>query len=740
MDRSKKDDSMKARLFKIVSLFLVLTLCFSVVGCSNKSSVSSQTEVSSEGASIKESDDLYKNVLTENIEKGVFPMFCNKVDYSRGGSTTTEEAYLDYKKYIENRHEFSDMIGHSSEVSAVRLAEWGIFEKTENFLPEDNMTVAEFLNCFLRICKQDLNANSHAEKIKSVVEATNLLEDGISLDYQAPLSNELLAYFLYRANEAVENAAQYAMQLDDYDTVAEEYRVAVLQCIAAGLIEIKDFKFNPSSPAKRSDIADGLYRLVNAGARVIPLYDLGNLYSPNENIYLVKSSYETNDSGTQFGFFTNYNRQVSAYENFGKMAIDRTGFYKWVDIEKQKGIYTMPNFNNDKSSHKAGNTIINCVDITANLVWNKQFDRSNIPSFYEQNISDTATRTAAKQFLFAFVKEMMNQVKGDVYLSIDYELDWQQAIYNDVAGWNRAKIFSKWFVEACEVARQAATAVGAGSRLKIIVIYNNITGTHLRGVKENQWMIDMANAVDIIGIDSYNFYEDQTDPSYTIQNFRFLMNNYSLGKPVIMVENGLGMLKDGTIDAVTGLAQSELVATYYKNLFRELPFACERGDFLNANFTGYLIWSYFDTENVTKEYGIVDSDNNLRANGEEVLKGIKNMYKQKQFYPSYLKSVSEASITATEVSVTSGTKYDKLTYLVNGLDTVNGSGIFRIKLKEKGTVMLTVNGEKHFATASMSDSHVFEIEGLRDGLNVIDIYFGSEQTPFTQTVEKVLLS
>lgn len=729
---------MKIRLSKIVSLLLAAVTVLSVAGCSGNVSDTSSNIVSSKNES--EVVSSYTNVLTDNMAKGVFPMFTNKVDYSRGGSTATEEAYLDYKKFIANRHEFSDMIGHSSEVSAVRLAEMGFIEKSNKFLPESSMTVAEFLICFLKVCKQNVADNATVKTIKETVEKTNLLESGITIDYDAVLTNEQLAYFLYRANESIENAAQYAMQLDDYESISKQYCTAVLQCVATGLIEIRNFEFSPSAAAKKADIADGLYRLINVGARVIPLYDLGNIYSPDENIYLVKSSYETNEGGTQFGFFTNYNKQASAYQNFGKLSIDRTGFYKWVDIEKQKGIYTMPNFNNDKSSHKAGNTIINCIDITANLIWNRQFDRSNIPSFYEQNISDTLTRTAAKQFLFAFVKEMMNQVKGDVYLSIDYELDWQQAIYNDPAGWNRAKIFSKWFVEACEVARQAAASVGAGSRLKIIVIYNNITNTHLRGVKENQWMIDMANAVDIVGIDSYNFYEDQTDPSYTIQNFRFLMNNYSLGKPVIMVENGLGMLKDDSVDAVTGLTQTDLVATYYKNLFRELPFACERGDFLNANFTGFLIWSYFDTENKTKSYGIVDSDNNLRPNGEAVLKGIKNMYKQKQFNPSYLSAVSEASLTAPDITVTSGTKYDKLTYVVNNLDTLNGSGIFRVKLANKGTVMLTVNGENHFATSSMSDSHVFEIKGLRDGLNVIDIYFGSEQTPFTQTVEKILLS
>ena len=739
---TKRVTAMKKRIIRIVSYMVSFTVVLAMVGCSATDNGNASDPGSDSSVSVVKTDegDLYENLIEEQQEKGVFPMFSNRVNYARGGSTSVDEKYPDYKEYVKSRHTYSDMVGHSSEVAAVRLADLGIFEKTSAFSPDGSVSVKEFLKYFLQVCNIDIKAKPTDSDIKTAVEKTNLLESGITLDYDAVLTNELLAYFLSRANEPVENAAQYAMQLDDYDKIDESYRLGVLQSIAAGLLEISDFRFLPKDAAKRSYIADGLYRLIQPGARVIPLYDLGNFYDPKESVYLVRSSYETNESGVRFGFFTNYNKQMSAFQNFGKLSIDRTGFYKWVDIEKSKGVYTIPNFNNDKSSHMAGNTIINCIDMSANLLWNRQFDRSNIPSFYTQNIADPHTRTAAKQCLFAFVKEMMNQVEGDVYLSIDYELDWQQAIYNDEAGWNRAKIFSKWFVEACEVARQAASSVGAGSRLKLIVIYNNITGVHLRGVSQNRWMIDMANAVDYVGIDSYNFYDDQTDPAYTLQNYRFLMNNYSLGKPVIMVENGLPMLIDGSIDQVTGLSQEDLVATYYKNLFRELPFACERGDFLNANFTGYLIWSYFDTENKTKAYGIVDADNKLRKSGEAVLNGIKNMYKQKQFYPSYLTSVSEASVTPPQITLTSGTKFEKLTYVVNNFSTSLGTGVFRIKLAEKGTVMITVNGDRNYTSGVMTDSHIFEIENLRNGLNVIDIYFGADKIPFTQTVEKVLLS
>jgi len=739
---------MKIVLKRILPFLLCVSLIFSVMGCSESkgnSSVSSDTvsEKPSQEESKGDTTSLINgNAIAEHIQNKEFPMFSNEVNYQRGGSTASEENYLDYKVFTKSRHRFEDMSGHNSEVAAVRLAELGVFEKSEKFSPNSSMTVAGFLKALLMVCQQDVTGKTTDEELKSFVESTNLVEDGIELDYSATLTNELLAYLVSRCTVAVDNYAQYELLLTDYDDIDEKYRVGVLQTVAIGITEIVDFKFYPKEKAKRSDIADGLYRLINTGARVIPLYDLGNLYSKGENVYLVKSSYKTNESGTQFGLFTNYNKQADAFETFGKLPIDRTGFNKWAPIEKTQGVYTWPDFTNDSSPHRLGQTSIICVDISAHENWNSSLGYTNIPSFYPRDITNTQTRSAAKRFLYNFVKEMLEVLEGDVLLLIDYECDWQQAIYDNVAGLNRAKTFSQWFVEACTVARESAKAIGASDRLKLGVNYNNITPTHLRGISHNKWMLDMAECVDYVTIDSYNFYDDKTDPSYTIQNIRFLMNNYSLGKPVMVVENGLAMNADDTVvDEITGLTPTKLSATYFKNLFNEFKFALERGDFLNANLAGFLVWSYYDTgASSGVHHGIVNEDNTLRENGKAIKDGIDALYKQNQFNPSYLTDVTEASVKATEVKVTSGTEYEKLTYLITDYDSSASEGKLRVKISEKGTVFVSVNGKKHFASAAVVDSHVFELEGLRDGLNVIDIYFGAKNAPSTRTVEKVLFN
>ena len=332
------------------------------------------------------------------------------------------------------------------------------------------------------------------------------------------------------------------------------------------------------------------------------------------------------------------------------------------------------------------------------------------------------------------------EVDSDVLLAIDYELDSHLGIWNEQKHLWKADAFAEWYREACEVARQAAADLGKSDSLKLIVIYNNITSKHLAGVSENQWMLDIAEVSDYIGIDTYNFYDDKTDPSYTIQNIRFLMNNYSLGKPVIVVENGLGISRDfNEIDSETGLTQMELSEQYYKNLFREFRFSLEKGDFLNANLEGFLIWSYYDTnETSDKTYGLADDDNTLRDNGIAVKEGINSLFKQKQFNPSKLKEVSAVSDDIT-VKGYSGTEYDELTIISQGSGD-DGTAAVSVELEKQASVYVTVNGEGYYTDYRYSTSHSVEIDNLREGTNVIKIRFGCEQTPYTIKVKSAQIS
>ena len=132
---------MKIFAKRILPFLLCVSLIFTVAGCTNakeentSSDNTSSETVSEEEVTYSEAKTLTnENALSQNIKNKVFPMFSNEVNYERGGSTASEEDYPDYKKYIESRHRYEDMVGHNSEVAAVRLAELGVFEKNAKFV------------------------------------------------------------------------------------------------------------------------------------------------------------------------------------------------------------------------------------------------------------------------------------------------------------------------------------------------------------------------------------------------------------------------------------------------------------------------------------------------------------------------------------------------------------------------------------------------------------------------------
>lgn len=670
------------------------------------------------------------------LGRTTYPMFSNKVTYERGGVETESEMYFSYQAYTTFRHTYTDMEGHDSEVSAVRLADMGVFEKSTTFSPDNTVTVVEALRYLFALSQIEIDGKSEAE-LMSLAKKTKLIVGGVQFDAGAVMTREQLAYLVDRAVVDVDNSAQYAMMITDYEAIAEPYRASVLQTIATGILECSG-EFSPKQPVTRAMLADALYRTVQTGARVIPLYDLGDAYTDDGEEFLVKNVFVENPMGVSLGFYSNYNRQEEAFTAFGKRPVDRVSFYKWAKIETSKGVYEEVSFGNDWSAHKMGSTIISCVDISANLNWNPQFSESNIPSFYPQDITDPVTRTAAKQFLYTFVQDLLQSVGCDVILAIDYELDWQQRLSGVTQDYrDRAVIFADWYEEACAVAREAAKNIGAGDRLKLMVIYNNITEHHKLGVGLNDWMIRLAKASDYIGIDSYQFSNNRTLPNITLQNLRYLINNYSLGKPVIMVENGLSTPLDETsVDPATGLPWNEVVSNYYRNLFREFRFACEKGDFLNANLTGALFWSLCDT-NDSKLYGVLYDDGTKKLAGQEIERGFQLMEKQKQFNPSVLQETVDARY-GTTVMVNSGTTYDCLNYVVRNYEKTSDKTQLRIKLSNAGTVFIEVNEQYRYVSNSMGESHTFDLsESIADGFNVIKIYFGANETPFEQEVQAI---
>ena len=615
---------------------------------------------------------------------------------------------------------------------AVRLTEKGVFQPAPLFHPDRAVTVTEAIRGIFLTAGRNVGNLSDAELMSASVRSL-LLEQGVFGSLSEDITRKQLCYLADRACLDGANMEQYSMLVPGYNSLTAPFQKAVVQAIGLGIADYEE-PGSPDSTVSRAELAKVLYRLSNPGARVVAPYDLGTGYDPAQNEYLVKNSYANNPGGVILGFYSNYNHQDKTFTHFGKRAADRTDFYKWSLIEQSPGVYTMPGFRNDMSAHEAGSTVICNVDISANYNVNSQLSGgSRIPSFYTQDIQNQATRQAAKAFLNQFVIDMLTAIQGDVWLSIDYELDYQQGITGTgTTALAKAEVFAGWYEEATAQARAAAESMGASDRLKLICIYNNITPRHMLGKEQNEWMLRVSGASDIIGLDTYQFdAEDPSSPNTTLQNIRFLINNYSLGKPVFVVENGM----DGIAGDGASLTAQEM---YWKNLFREFRFSLEKGDFLNRNLSGFLAWSLFDTSSETHKGLLTQNAAAAKPALAAVKEGLRLIEKQRQFAPSVLVSAVPAGAN-TQICVQSGTDYDRLT-LVKKNYTGNGSATLRVELETAGTVMVTVNGKKHVTSMNQTQFHFITIDsGLNTGFNCIDIYFGASQTPFTQTVKSVAL-
>lgn len=608
---------------------------------------------------------------------------------------------------------------------AARLAELRVFEPAPRFFPDRAVTVIEAVRGIFLTAQQDVG-DLEDDTLASRAVSSRLSEPGAFSDFYKEITVAELCYLADRACLDIENAEQYELLAENYEQTPERFKNSFLQAVALGLIDYEET--DPGAVVTRALLAQVLYRLYNPGARLIlPFYLSGT--APDSGEYIIKTSLSHNPGGISFGLYSNYNHQDDAFSYFGKRPVDRTDFYKWSLIEKEKGVYTWPSFNNCLSAHRAGSTIICNVDISANLKTNPYLSGgSRIPDFYSQDITDNETRTAAKEFLRQFVIKYLNTVKGDVMLAIDYEIDFQQGITgaNQAA---KAERFAEWYVEACETARAAAASIDAADRLKIICIYNNITNLHLMGKEYNAWALKVSGASDIVGIDTYQSYEnDPASPNYTLQNIRYLINNFSCGKPVYVVENG--------VDGEWGDSASlETQALYWKNLFREFSFALEKGDYLNRNLSGFLAWSLFDTSADTSKGLLTQNGKSAKPALAAVQEGISRLERQRQFNPSVFQS-SEI-FTEGDITVKSGTDYDKLTFIKTDLKST--SVTFRVELEVPGTVMLSVNGKTHIYSESTKYHFIQLDDVLEKGFNYIDIYFGADKTPFTQTVKSVTL-
>lgn len=329
--------------------------------------------------------------------------------------------------------------------------------------------------------------------------------------------------------------------------------------------------------------------------------------------------YAENPTGLATGFWANYRRSADIVRDFGPRPLERVNFHKWSQQEKAPGEYDFANaFKWECWAHLAGSTVITNV----NTFFTKKLNPDGmdaIPSFYAQDIADPVTREAAKRYLAAFVKELLETV-GTAWLALDYEMIWFAMPTKPEV----RQAYRDWFLESAEICRQTARNLGMAEQLKIGVIVNtdpfdtagHSLGSPAEPVHEPQaWLMDCVKAADFLGIDTYaGGAEGVVTPEKQLRVIRFWMDHYAGDQPVYITESGFTTSAESETEAkgyhIRGTEVQQ--AAFFEAMFAAL--AASRGDRSDpvSRLRGYCIWKYADRNDeadpVERHFGLVRDD------------------------------------------------------------------------------------------------------------------------------------
>lgn len=334
-----------------------------------------------------------------------------------------------------------------------------------------------------------------------------------------------------------------------------------------------------------------------------------------------------NPTGLATGFYEVRGAQATTLGVMGHRPVARAGFDGWASLETSPGVYAFPDISRLQRSHVFGERLQAAVNVSfSNAIVPGQ---GTIPAFYADDITDPATRAAAKRFLRAYVQWLLRGA-GSLVLTIDYEIvgNWRLDV-DDAARDARAAAWGAWYVEAAAVARQAAADLGQSADLTLQPIVNtdplaagNPMG--LGAVARNQWLVDAVKASDALALDTYwsDMSAPPADPTHTLDIIRFWIDAFSAGKPVVVAENGFSSVTTVDPNITRAQHQGKLTGTeaqqasYFAALFPRLQQMNAPGGPFHNQLRAYDIWSIVDNPYATDEasiyYGLVRQDGSLK--------------------------------------------------------------------------------------------------------------------------------
>jgi hypothetical protein len=390
----------------------------------------------------------------------------------------------------------------------------------------------------------------------------------------------------------------------------------------------------------------GTFLLAAEAATPAPVTRTGG--APGTSIYEIRKLFlSPNPGGLQVGFWANYNNSGKILTDFGMRPFERVSFHKWNLIEKSPGIYDWGTgrgiFYSEKYAHLAGSSIITNV----NTFFTKNLNPSGmdtIPAFYERDITDPATRQAARRFLAEFTARLLTEV-GAVKLLLDYEFFWFALPKTPEI----REAYRAWFIEASGVCRDTARSLGKENLLQIGCCVNTDsfdTGKSLLGHEAGpghvpqQWLLDIVAACDFFAIDSYaQTKASPTSPEAFHNVVKFWIEYYAGNKPVFVTENGFssaaeqGFTEPGYHARGTEAEQAD----FFERVFAAFTQRNSPEFAFLKKVRGYGIWMYRDMpnpENLLEQcFGITRTDGSRKPAWHMIKAGIEAVENNSELTP-----------------------------------------------------------------------------------------------------------
>lgn len=457
---------------------------------------------------------------------------------------------------------------------------------------------------------------------------------------------------------------------------------------------------------------------------------------------VVKYVAEPNSTGLRWGFWEVYTQQVATQAAMGRRPSARVSFDGWATIEQRPGVYTFPNPARYGDTHLYGESILGAVNVSF-----------KIPAHYADDITDTATRDAAKSFVHAYVQWLLGNF-GSAVLTVDYEIVSNYRLQQPGSE-PRGQEWAAWYLEAAAVARQAAADLGKSALLKLQPIFNGdpflLDSPIAKGGDHNPWLRDVVAASDYLALDTYHrdVTRPLTDANRTLEIIRFWIDEFAGDRDVVVTENGFSTAADGApgipLDPRKYKGTEAEQAGYYADLFPKLLAANQPSGVFRNKLRGFHIWSITDNPKAQDEddryFGLIAADGREKPAAPIVRAAITRAEADTFHRPYNTAALDGRNLAgklgtgreAVGLTFSEGDRFEFLRWQATGPE-IAAEVRLQVAFATLGNLLVNVNG--HWQLEQNRSAFDVDISAhyRLGGSNVIDVYATAQAFPVNQQV------